>query len=110
MGSTSILCCSIIEDTLKEQLYNLDPNLALVLDTYKGNLIGVKNKKLEYLIYEAFNHNIIDKKGKQIANKIRILRNNAVHSLVEIDDSQTYQAILDTKKLVEKILTPHSIW
>ncbi len=105
-----ILCCSIIEDTLKEQLYNLDPNLALILDIHEGKVTGIKNKKMEKLIYEAANHNIIDIRGKRIAHRIRELRNSAIHSLEKIDDSQTYQAILDTKELIEKILTTSTTW
>lgn len=109
-SSSLILCGSIIEDMIKTQLYNIDPNLALDLEREGQNVKGVRNKKLEILINTAFSHHIIDKKGKAIAHRIRVLRNNAVHKLENVSEKQTYQAILDTKELVEKILTRSDVF
>ncbi len=104
-SSALILCCSIIEDTFKAQLYAIDPDLALDLERQGSKVTGVKNKKIEKLIEAAYKYHIIDKKGRAAAHGIRILRNNAIHSLEEINQPKTYQAILDTKELIEKILT-----
>ncbi|MDZ7370261.1 MAG: DUF4145 domain-containing protein [candidate division KSB1 bacterium] len=104
-NSSLILCCSIIEDLLKTQLYNIDLNLALDLEYEGEKLKGIKNKKLERLIDEAYNHEIIDKREKESAHGIRILRNNALHNLEKIGEEQTLKAILGTKELVEKILS-----
>jgi hypothetical protein len=99
-SSSLILCGSIIEDIIKTQLYNIDPNLALDVERK-----GKRNKKLFKLIDTAFSHHIIDNEGKETAHRIRILRNDAVHKLKTVSEKQTYRAILDTKELIEKILT-----
>jgi hypothetical protein len=107
-SSSLILCGSIIEDMIKTQLYNINPNLALELERNGKNVKGKRNKKLVKLINTAFSHHIIDKEGKKIAHRIRELRNEAVHKLKKVSDEQTYQSILDTKELIEKILTSSS--
>jgi hypothetical protein len=110
-SSALMLCCSIIEDILKTELYNIDPDLALDFER-KGNIItGVKrNRNMQILINSAFDYKIIDKKHKSFAHKIRTLRNDAIHTLEKIDDKQTYQAILNTKDLIEKILSKSHIF
>lgn len=109
-SSSLILCCSIIEDILKTELSNITPNLALDFNRENQRLIGVKNKKLIILINSAYEHQIIDKTEKSIAHEIRILRNDAIHSLEKITEKQTFKAILDTKELVEKILIKSTLF
>lgn len=101
-----ILCGSIIEDIIKKQLYNIDPNL--LFDVERKGQKGKTNKKLIKLIDTAFSHHIIDTKGKNTAHRIRKLRNDAVHELKMVSEDETYRAILDTKQLIEKILTVSS--
>ncbi|MBN1517043.1 DUF4145 domain-containing protein [Candidatus Sumerlaeota bacterium] len=101
-SSSLILCGSIIEDMIKTQLYNIDPKLLVNLAN-KGH--REKNKELFKLIETAFSHHIIDKEGKETAHLIRKLRNDAVHKLKKVSEEETYRAILDTKELIEKILT-----
>lgn len=108
--SSLILCCSVVEEMIRTQLYSIDPNLALDLEKRGRNVTGVRNKKLKTLIDTAYSHNIIDNGEKAIAHSIRKLRNSAVHNLRKVSDKETYQAILDTKKLVEKILTRTNVF
>jgi len=104
-SSSLILCGSIIEDIIKTKLYDIDPGLALDLERKGRNVKDKRNKKLVKLIDTAFSHHIIDNEGKKTADRIRKLRNDAVHKLKKVSEEQTYQAILDTKELIEKILT-----
>jgi len=103
-----ILCGSIIEDLIKTQLYNIDPNLLLDVERKGQKTKGKTNKRLFKMIDTAFSHRIIDKEGKKTAHRIRNLRNDAVHELKMVTEEQTYRAILDTKQLIEKILTVSS--
>lgn len=108
-SSSLILCGSLIEDMIKTQLYNIDPNPALELEGKKQNVKVKKNKALFKLIETAFSHQIIDKEDKKTAHRIRELRNKAVHKLEKVGEEETYRAILDTKELIEKILTISTI-
>lgn len=109
-SSALILCCSIIEDILKTELYNIVPDLALDLEKDNKRLTEVRNKKMEILIDNAFKHEIISKAEKAKAHEISILRNDAIHSLEKISEKQTYKAILDTKELIEKILVKSELF
>jgi hypothetical protein len=86
-----ILCCSIIEEML-ETIY---PKLTKAEKEKKG--------KLEALIDKA-NGKIFNKTEAETAHIIRLLRNDAVHELKRPSKEDTYEAILNTVSLIEKIL------
>ena len=86
-----ILCCSIIEEML-ETIY---PKLTKAEKEKKG--------KLEALIDKA-NGKIFDKTEAETAHIVRLLRNDAVHELKRPSKEDTYEAILNTVSLIEKIL------
>ena len=108
-NSAIILCCSIIENIIKTELWKIDINLAVDLDKDGNKILGTKDKKLETLINNAYDQQIIDKKSKSKAHEIRILRNKAIHKLQKINDKETLKAILDTKDIIENIFSSPSI-
>jgi hypothetical protein len=59
--------------------------------------------KLGALIDKA-NGKIFDKTEAETAHIIRLLRNDAVHELKRPSKEDTYEAILNTVSLIEKIL------
>lgn len=52
----------------------------------------------------AMDEGLINKKEKNILFKIKKLRNNSIHNLASVTDSEVYEAIMQTKKIVEKLL------
>jgi hypothetical protein len=60
------------------------------------------------LIDNAARKKLISPEEKRIAHGIRILRNDAVHDLHQISYKETYKAIMNTKKLIERLLAPAS--
>lgn len=86
-----ILCCSIIEEML-ETMY---PKLTKTEKEKKG--------KLEALIIKA-KGKIFNDIEAETAHIIRLLRNDAVHELKMPSKEDTYEAILNTALLIEKIL------
>lgn len=100
-----ILCCSIIENLLRQKLWNIDLNLVLKKNPKDGDL---KDRDLFELINNAESAGIIDKGTKSKAHKIRIIRKEAVHRLRKINSDESFRAITDTKHIVEKILKGHN--
>ncbi|MEK0337105.1 MAG: DUF4145 domain-containing protein [Nitrosopumilus sp.] len=90
-----ILCCSIIEKML-ETIY---PKLTKAEKEKKG--------KLEALI-DKTNGKIFNETEAETAHIIRLLRNDAVHDLKRPSKEDTYEAILNTVSLIEKILREKS--
>ena len=91
-NSSLILCCSIIENTLTEELHKINIDL-------------VKTCPLEKLIDNAAKERLITFEEKNTAHEIRKLRNNSIHELHSISSKQTYDALINTKNLVEKLLS-----
>jgi hypothetical protein len=87
-----ILCCSIIEEML-ETIY---PKLTKAERENKG--------KLETLIDKA-KGKIFSNTEAETAHIVRLLRNDAVHELKRPSREDTYEAILNTVSLIEKILS-----
>jgi len=98
-----ILCCSVIENLLKELLFEIDPGL--VYEFENGNVLrGVKTLTLSRFIRNAKRQGLLSSNDSNIAYKINRLRNKAVHELREISEKDTYQSIINTKRLMEKLL------
>ena len=91
-NASLILCCSILETTLKQNL----------------NKSRVENHRLETLIDKAAKAKLLNNEEKAIAHDIRKLRNNAIHGLCQVSYNNTFGAIMNTKKLVERLLAPVS--
>lgn len=104
-NSSLILCCSILEDIVKEELYKIDKELVFDLDKNEnGFIIGVKNFPFEKLINKAYDKGLITLNEKIKAHEIRELRNDAIHGLQSISDEQAYDVIMDTKNIIENLL------
>lgn len=103
-NSWLILCCSILENILKAKLYKIDIDLVYKISESKNILQGVEDYDLEILINNAERENLITFKEKNIAHKIRIHRNQAIHRLHTFSSKKTYDAILSTKSIIEKLL------
>jgi len=100
-NASLILCCSVIENLLVQRLWKIDINLVR-----KVNLkdMAWKDRELWELINNATKENILDRKESTKAHNIRELRRKAVHRLEPVNSSDAYNAIMDTKEIIEKIL------
>jgi hypothetical protein len=99
-----VLCCSILESLLKQELLKKDPKL--VYDPGKGkSLKDLKDRPLNQLITNAFDKKLIDKDEKSSAFMIKDLRDDAVHKLKEVSSEDTYNSIIKTRELIEKLLS-----
>lgn len=85
-NASLILCFSILEAIFKQKLPKKK----------------AKSHTLETLIDNAK----LNPEEKEIAHSIRKLRNDAVHGVRQASYKETYEALLNTKKLVEKLLSP----
>ena len=97
-SATLILCCSIIEKLLKQKL-SRKPNLV-----WKSIGSRLKDRDLSELINNAANEGLLDKSTKKMAHGIRLLRRDAVHQLKPISSDEAYNAIMDTRKIIEQLL------
>ncbi|MBI5665222.1 MAG: hypothetical protein HZC49_09115 [Nitrospirae bacterium] len=96
-----ILCCSVIESLLTDAFEEKGLSLTKENGRPKGFLA---------LTYEANKESIIDGNIKEMADDINELRRLAVHHISEyhtenIGETETYNAIMKTKKIIEKLLT-----
>ena len=99
-----ILCCSLIENLLKEKLKEV-PKWEIY---HTSNGLGSQNRKLkslDSLIKDAKKHNILDNQTKNKAFGIKNIRNHAIHDLQTISSNTTLNMIYDTKEIINKILS-----
>lgn len=99
-----ILCCTILESLIKEKLLGFDVDYVYDLADRKS-FKAIKQFSLGRLIHNAHEAGLIGKKEKKIASDIRYLRNDSVHKMRPVSSQQTYNAIMDTKVFVEKLLS-----
>jgi len=98
-----ILSCSILEAILIKVLLKKNPKL--VYDFGEGkNFKNIKVKDLWVLIENAKNVAVLDDTEAGKADRIREMRNAAVHKLKQFSSEETFKAIIDTKELLEKLL------
>jgi len=98
-----IICFAVIEDLLKDRLCQKDVSYVYELKDPE-NPQGVKQVSYDRLIMSALNEEIIDRSEKNELFRIKKLRNDSIHRLETVTDSQVYDAIIETKKIVEKLL------
>jgi len=98
-----IICFAVIEDLLKDRLCQVDIEYVYELKD-PNNPKGVKQLSYDRIIMAAMGEGLINKKEKNILFNIKKLRNNSIHSLTSVSDSEVYDAILQTKRIVEKLL------
>lgn len=97
-----ILCCSIIEDLLKNSLCKEDPKY--VYDFGNGRT-GPRQKSLDVLIQNAKKIGLLNNRLSKMAFGIKNLRNSVVHKLETISSEFTLDAIKNTKTITETILS-----
>lgn len=98
-----IICFAVIEDLLKDRLCQVDIEYVYELKD-PNNPKGVKRVSYDRIIMAAMDEGLINKKEKNILFNIKKLRNNSIHNLTSVSDSEVYDAIIHTKRIVEKLL------
>ncbi len=99
-----ILCGSLLESVLKQQLGDLNVDLVCEV-VFKNDHKYVNNFGLDKLIKNAQDQFLLSENEGEDARNIKRLRNNAVHKLRPLDSKQTFEAIGKTKVLVENLLS-----
>jgi|GEM_PF-7021362 hypothetical protein len=102
-NSALIICFAVIEDLLKDRLCQVNIDYVYELKD-PSNPKGVKQVSYNRIIMKAMDEGLITKQEKNNLLKIKKLRNNSIHSLTPISDSDVYEAIIHTKCIVEKLL------
>lgn len=100
--SALILICSILESTIKMELSKIDNKLVYHLSEKNGKTKVIVHS-LKKLINNAAKKNLITFEEQETAHDIRELRNDAVHELLQVSSEQTYNAIINTKNLIESL-------
>lgn len=96
-SASLILCCAAMEGLMVDRLSNINRTLACKEDG--------KTRGLFELIDNAARSGILDDSTKQMAHGIRELRRESVHRLRNVDNTEAFNAIMNTKKIIEKLLT-----
>jgi len=109
-NASLILCCSLLENILIEELRKINKELVYKIYIDDNIIKGVQPHSLETLINIAAEESLFSFEEKKSAHKIRRLRNNAIHGLRSISSKQTYNAIINTKNIVEKLLSETDIF
>ncbi len=101
-SASVILCCSIVENLLKQRY----PTLQYKSDNIFKDFKYLKDfeRTLEEFIDEVAKKGFIDENTRKMAQGIRILRNSTVHKLKQITSDEAYNAIMNTKKIIEQLL------
>ena len=102
-NSVLILCCSMLESLLKEKLSAVSVSYVYDFSDNK-NFSGIKQFQMDKLISNASQIGLIGKQETNVAFTIKNLRNNVVHKLQNVSQQQAYEAIMNTKDLIEKLL------
>ena len=103
-NSSLILCCSLLEFTLREKLAAIDEDLVYEVRV-RGGDYHVDDVGLGKLIKNAAKQGLLSYEEKEDAFEIKDLRDGAVHKLRDVSSEQTYNAILKTKDLTESLLS-----
>ncbi len=102
-NASLIICFSLLENLLKDKLCQKDCTYVYELKD-PSNPKGVKQVSYDRIIMSSLNEGIINKNEKNILFQIRKLRNNSIHELNSVTDSEVYDAIIQTKDIVERLL------
>lgn len=104
-SATLILCWSVLENLIKERVSS--ERAVLRLGQYK-NFRDLEEKTCKEWINSAESSGLLRPEDAQNARKIKKLREQAVHKLQPIESDQAHDAILKTKSIIERLLTPVS--
>lgn len=107
-SASLILCASIIEDILKSELEKIDIDLAYNLKKRDNQIVGVRSVGLSKLIKNALDKKVFSFEDYKKAEQVIKLRNDVVHELKSSTYKESYNAIINTKTLVENLLSKQS--
>lgn len=99
-NASLILCVSVIEEALKSKLETVDLKYVSKIDDVR-NPTAVTPLDLKDLINCSLEEGLINKEIATKLHKVRTKRNDAVHSLQQIHESELLQVIHDTVHLLE---------
>jgi hypothetical protein len=98
-----ILSWTVVENVIKDALLKRDSALVSVQD--RNSRSGFREKKATELISTAVGINLLTQEEANCAHGIRNLRNSAAHEGQEISSELSLDAIIQTKRLVERLLS-----
>lgn len=94
-----ILCCSVIKRLVRETMRKIDPRL--LFSTNQAN----SSKDLDQLLKTAKRMRVMELQTYRDAESVRRLRNKATHKLTLINEHESYDAMLATKRVIEQMLS-----
>lgn len=102
-NASLFICFSVIEEVLKDRLCQINVDYVYELkDSY--NPKGVWRVSFNRIIMAAKSEGLINFQEKNILFDIKKKRNDSIHNLAPVSDEEVYEAIMQTKKIVEKLL------
>jgi hypothetical protein len=99
------LCGSILEEVLFTELSKIDRDIALTLNVNGDSIASIQSVTLDKLITLTKKKGLITKQDAVIAHSIRVLRNDILHDLKGSDDQETLEALDNTRKVIEAVLS-----
>ena len=97
------ICFTVIEDVLKDRLCQLNVDYVYELKD-PDNPKGVRTISFDRIIMAAKTEGLINNREKNILFDIKKMRNDSIHNLAPVSDKEVYDAIMNIKKIVEKLL------
>ena len=107
-NASIILSYSIFEKILKLKLSEIDESLVYKLKKNKSEEHYVWEYPIGKLIESASKKGLFNFEERQIADKIKDIRDSIVHKLARVTSEQTYQQLINTKDLIENLLDTNS--
>jgi hypothetical protein len=99
------LCGSILEEVLFTELSKIDREIALTFNVKGNSIASIQSLTLDKLITLAKKKGLISNQDADIAHSIRLLRNDILHEMKGTDDQETLEALDNTRKVIEAVLS-----
>ena len=99
------LCGSILEEVLFTELSKIDKEIALTFTVNGDSVASIQSVTLQKLIKLAKEKELLSKQDAVLAHSIRRLRNDVLHELKVVDDQTTLEALDNTRKVIEGVLS-----
>jgi hypothetical protein len=99
-----VLCVSVVEDVIGEEIIKVDGAAGLHLIYEKDRYTGVGRSKMRNLLKKAAEVNIINIDQAKNLRKLVSKRNKILHGMQEVGSKETLKAIEQTRTIIEDIL------
>lgn len=99
-----IICQAVIEDILKDRLQDIDDSMVYEYGP-KDKPKKVWQTSYKDMLNNALSVGLINEKQYNSMDNIRRKRNKATHRLYTYSDKQVYKVIMDTKEVVQDLLS-----